>query len=206
MSSTVNSTVFKIFLPVLIGLAIFATLDSIKVNSLDPSVNSLESALNSMDRSMTIGDIYTTDKEEDEKQLLKEKSKEKSKQEVREAILINIVMAQNCDLVTSLNEAEWKNLGPDASNNPDTVYIDYNPDSFKNYEPFMITKDEGEAPITCVGAESPTEIVKPPLQNFRSGPDEATQTNDMEGKFGRINFEVENTLEFENPRVGATAI
>ncbi|PSH01201.1 MAG: hypothetical protein BRC26_04125, partial [Nanohaloarchaea archaeon QH_8_44_6] len=206
MSSTVNSTVFKIFLPVLIGLAIFATLDSIKVNSLDPSVNSLEGALNSMDRSMTIGDIYTTDQEKDEKKLLEEESSERSKQEVREAILINIVMAQNCDLVTSLNEAEWKNLEPNVPNNPETVYIEYNPDSFDSYKPFMITKDEGEAPITCVGAESPTEKVKPPVQNFVEGPDESIQTNDMEGKFGRINFEVDNTLEFKNPRVGATAI
>jgi len=201
MSSTVNSTVFKIFLPVLIGLAIFATLDSIKVNSLDPSVNGLQSALSSMDRSVTFGDVYTIDKEEEEKQLLNEKSKEKSKQEVREAILFNIFVAQNCNLLKPVNEADWSDI-PDSSQNPeqDEVYIEGGAD-----ESFEISKEE-ELSLTCIGAESIKNLVKPSADTLASPDTGDSKTNDMEGKFGRINFDTENTINFDSPKVASASL
>lgn len=195
MSFTVNSMVFKVFLPILVGLAIFGTLNSIKVNSLDPNVDSLNDAIGELTRDVTFGDIYNSEAEENP-------DREKSRQEVREAILINTVMAQRCDFVPLLKNAEWKTLKSEDPRS-DAVYFNYDTDNVG--EPFEVSNQEGEVPLTCVGADSPAEVVKPPLDVLSSGP-QSEQTDDMEGRFGRINFDVENTLVFEDPRIGSLGL
>ncbi|PSG98724.1 MAG: hypothetical protein BRC29_01190 [Nanohaloarchaea archaeon SW_7_43_1] len=195
MSSTVNSTVFKIFLPVLIGLAIFATLDSIKVNSLDPSVNSLEAALNSMDRSVTFGDI------EDE---------QKGRQEIREAIFYNIIIAQKCNLLKAVYDADWERLqtsdkaswGGIAPDPDKDVVFFYNGDQIS--EGFEVSKSE-ELSISCVGADSPTEMIRPNAEDLREGAG-TSKTNDMEGKFGRVSFDMNDTVVIEDPKIGSTSL
>ncbi|MFQ3274982.1 MAG: hypothetical protein ACI9LV_000059 [Candidatus Nanohaloarchaea archaeon] len=195
MSLTMQSTVFKIFLPILVGLAIFGTLDSIKVNSLDPNVNSFQDALGSIDRSVTFGDIYEGDSEENP-------DEDKAKQEVRETILVNMIMAQRCDFLPLVDDADWRQLG---SGNPDKDVVYFNYDTGNVGEAFEVSKGKGEAPLTCVGTDSPTEIVKPALDGARPGPN-SKQTNDMEGRFGKIGFNMENTLVFEEPQIGSLSL
>lgn len=217
MSSTVNSTVFKIFLPILIGLAIFATLDSIKVESLDPNVNSLRDALDSFSRQIELGN---TEAEQQNLDYFNDDNvAPKARGKLREAVILNIMTSQHCGLTLKPEEADnivynqdefsngvieglkqfYEGSSGDASS--EIYYPDY--EGLGNYYekngdensdgPYAALRDD-DVGISCAGAD---QLSANTLGVSKINENEG---NDMEGKFGRISFEVENNFTIEDTR------
>lgn len=208
MSFTVNSMVFKVFLPILVGLAIMGTLDSIKVNSLDNQTSSLSDTLNSFDRKIVLAETQEESGDQDVTTRARDK--------YRQAVIFNVLAAQHCGLIGKAEEAEpvndygefgddfldnlvndfqGGNVGSEIPLGPETEYESkiYYPGDKPPYEVLR----ESNMPLNCAGADQISSNVP--------GISQMTQNegNDMEGRYGRIDFEVENTFTIRNPDVAA---
>lgn len=198
MSMTSNSVVFKIVLPIIVGLAIFATLDSIKVNSLDNQTDNLGDALSQFNRQITLGGD----------------GEQKARDKYREAAVFNILGAQHCGLVGKPEEAEVtrdyadfrqyglndliSNLESSSAEEVFGVETDqesqiYFPGDSKPYERLR----EDDELLTCAGADQLSSSI-PGVSAITEG-----EGNDMEGRYGRINFEAEETITLKNPDVAS---
>ncbi|MFT4892292.1 MAG: hypothetical protein ACI8Z7_000059 [Candidatus Nanohaloarchaea archaeon] len=213
MSFTINSVVFKVFLPILVGLAIFATLDSIKVDSLDPQVDSLGDALNSFNREIVLANT------DEEQQSLTGEQSAKARGKLREAVILNVMISQNCGLTLKPEEAnvvnvqeefqqstweELKNLAEGSAQSSSTsIFYPYEEDN----EYYRSTDEESDGPyaalreddvgISCAGADQ--------LSSNIPGASALTENegNDMEGRYGRVGFEVANNFTVKDTRVAA---
>lgn len=204
MSFTINSVVFKVFLPILVGLAIFATLDSIKVDSLDPQVESLGDALNSFNREIVLAKSNEDGKDDTEK----------ARSKFREAVIFNVLSAQHCGL-TGMPEKAVENNGRISDYRAfneevggilnsiegggltglDSSKKIFYPD-LGSYTPYKALREDDNL-LTCAGSDQLSSNV-PGVSQITTN-----EGNDMEGRYGRIGFEVQNNFTIDNPRIAA---
>jgi hypothetical protein len=202
MSFTINSMVFKVFLPILVGLAIFGTLDSIKVNSLEPNVNSLDEALGSFNREIVLAGA------EENEPLDEDRARDK----YREAVIFNVLSAQHCGLIGKADEAKVvgdydqfgneivSGLVQDFISNPSVLgeETQYEPSIFYpgSSKPYNVLNESGFS-LTCAGGDQ--------ISSNMPGISQITENegNDMEGQYGRIGFEVDNTFTIDDARIAA---
>ncbi|MBY6293968.1 hypothetical protein GLU60_01110 [Nanohaloarchaea archaeon H01] len=197
MSFTINSMVFKVLLPIMIGVAIMGTLNSIKVTSLDSQVDSVNDVISSIDRTITLGNGG-----EQQNWLTSESNEEnatKARKEFREAVIFNMFAAQHCGFIRRVENVEQENIYSwnDVSEFEETTTsaLLY---PYPGSPPFELLKENDFSPV-CAGA---SEFQLMPEINFLDNP-LIENGNDMEGHFGRINFEVQKNFTLSNPRIAA---
>lgn len=195
MSFTLNSLVFKLFLPIIVGVAIIGTLDTIKTESLDPNVDSAQGAINAMDRTAILAD---SDSENSDRF-----DEDRARNEFKQLVLYNMYTAQHCGIFSQIEELEAQTGEPEDISQADGNMIIF-PHS---KTPFKVLKEEsedGEVSLTCVGAGPVAQVDVSDMRGAIKSEETKQQTYDMEGRFGRINFETENTFVIEEPFIGAT--
>lgn len=202
MSFALNSLVMKVFLPIIVGVAILGTLQSMKSTSLDPQVNSVEDALGQLDRSFVLGDSKN-DK-------LRMSREQKARHEFRQVVIFNMFTAQHCAFLPKIDEmpqnSDFSSLGKGEVFYPQKLHKE---DTDQKVGVFEVLKKENELPLSCVGAGNVLQQIPPSPSDFMpevlsSDSETGGSGNDMEGRYGRVNFQVEETFRLQDPRVGGT--
>ena len=146
----------------------------VHAESLEPGQNELQAALNTLGgTTVTIGgDIPDTRDTE-----VTEETDIKPEKQFRGLVAFNMLSAANCNAVTAV------------SNHVQNLEVEIEKTAF--FEGFQYAVNQTEFSGTCAGANSidlPAENIKQNL--YLLSPDASEPSNDIEGRYGRINFQI----------------
>jgi len=173
-----TTVLFKVVSVVLLGSALLASLNSIKVTSLDGSVNDADNAISDVGRDtfVPIG-------------LVDQGDQTQAQNEMRGLMVFNMLSASNCYLVNFVANQDRNQSGDQirGQGNAGMIY-------FGGFEPLLETGFDGQ----CAGATGAGTSLRDSVPTIDISPTELVDSgNDMEGNYGKTNFNVSTTFSLD---------